>query len=113
MKRSDFYLINDIKEALKSIEEYLSELNYNKENFLSNRRMQKLMIYEIIMIGEAAAKISIETKNNYQNINWRKISDMRNFLIHEYYEVSNNIIWETANKDIPKLKENIYSIKTE
>lgn len=38
---------------------------------------------------------------------------MRNFLIHEYYEVSNNIIWETANKDIPKLKENIYSIKTE
>lgn len=113
MKRSDFYLINDIKEALKSIEEYLSELNYNKENFLSNRRMQKLMIYEIIMIGEAAAKISIETKNNYQNINWREISDMRNFLIHEYYEVSNNIIWETANKDIPKFKENIYSIKTE
>lgn len=113
MKRSDNYLINDIKEALKSIEEYLSELNYNKENFLSNRRMQKLMIYEIIMIGEAAAKISIETKNNYQNINWREISDMRNFLIHEYYEVSNNIIWETANKDIPKLKENIYSIKTE
>lgn len=113
MKRSDFYLINDIKEALKSIEEYLSELNYNKENFLSNRRMQKLMIYEIIMIGEAASKISIETKNNYQNINWREISDMRNFLIHEYYEVSNNIIWETANKDIPKLKENIYSIKTE
>lgn len=113
MKRSDNYLINDIKESIKSIEEYLSELNYNKENFLSDRRMQKLMIYEIIMIGEAAAKISIETKNNYQNINWREISDMRNFLIHEYYEVSNNIIWETANKDIPKLKENIYSIKTE
>ena len=113
MKRSDNYLINDIKESIKSIEEYLSELNYNKENFLSNRRMQKLMIYEIIMIGEAATKISIETKNNYQNINWREISDMRNFLIHEYYEVSNNIIWETANKDIPKLKENIYSIKTE
>lgn len=112
MKRSDNYLINDIKESIKSIEEYLSELK-NKENFLSNRRMQKLMIYEIIMIGEAATKISIETKNNYQNINWREISDMRNFLIHEYYEVSNNIIWETANKDIPKLKENIYSIKTE
>jgi len=112
MKRSDNYLINDIKESIKSIEEYISELK-NKENFLSNRRMQKLMIYEIIMIGEAAAKISIETKNNYQNINWREISDMRNFLIHEYYEVSNNIIWETANKDIPKLKENIYSIKTE
>ena len=102
-----------VKESIKSIEEYLSELNYNKENFLSNRRMQKLMIYEIIMIGEAATKISIETKNNYPNINWREISDMRNFLIHEYYEVSNNIIWETANKDIPKLKENIYSIKTE
>lgn len=75
--------------------------------------MQKLMIYEIIIIGEAATKISIETKNNYPNINWREISDMRNFLIHEYFEISNNIIWETANKDIPKLKEIIYSIKIE
>ena len=68
MKRSDIYLINDIKEAIKSIEEYLSELKNNKESFLSDRRMQKLMIYEIMMIGEASTKISIETKNNYPNI---------------------------------------------
>lgn len=112
MRRSDIDLINDIKNSIKSIEEYLTELE-NKEKFLSDIRMQKLMIYEIMIIGEAATKISIETKNNYPNINWREISDMRNFLIHEYFEISNNIIWETANKDIPKLKESIYSIKIE
>lgn len=112
MRRSDIDLINDIKNSIKSIEEYLNELE-NKEKFLSDIRMQKLMIYEIMIIGEAATKISIETKNNYPNINWREISDMRNFLIHEYFEISNNIIWETANKDIPKLKESIYSIKIE
>lgn len=112
MRRSDIDLINDIKNSIKSIEEYLNELE-NKEKFLSDIRMQKLMIYEIMIIGEAATKISIETKNNYPNINWREISDMRNFLIHEYFEISNNIIWETANKDIPKLKESIYSIKME
>lgn len=112
MRRSDIDLINDIKNSIKSIEEYLNELE-NKERFLSDIRMQKLMIYEIMIIGEAATKISIETKNNYPNINWREISDMRNFLIHEYFEISNNIIWETANKDIPKLKESIYSIKIE
>lgn len=111
MKRSDICLITDIKKAIKSIEEYLCELNNNKENFLSDIRMQKLMIYEIMIIGEAASKISIETKNNYSNINWREITDMRNFLIHEYYEISNNIIWETVNKDIPKLKEFIFSIE--
>lgn len=112
MRRSDIDLINDIKNSIKSIEEYLTELE-NKEKFLSDIRMQKLMIHEIMIIGEAATKISIETKNNYPNINWREISDMRNFLIHEYFEISNNIIWETANKDIPKLKESIYSIKIE
>lgn len=112
MRRSDIDLINDIKNSIKSIEEYLNELE-NKEKFLSDIRMQKLMIHEIMIIGEAATKISIETKNNYPNINWREISDMRNFLIHEYFEISNNIIWETANKDIPKLKESIYSIKIE
>lgn len=72
--------------------------------------MQKLMIYEILIIGEASNKISIEIKSKNSQIEWRLLSDMRNFLIHQYYEVSNDVIWETIKKDIPKLKEDIYSI---
>ena len=73
--------------------------------------MQKLMIYEIIIIGEASSKISMETKNRNPQIEWRLLSDMRNFLIHQYHDICNDIVWETVNKDIPKLKEDIYSIQ--
>lgn len=69
------------------------------------------MIYEIMIIGEAASKISMETKRNNPQIEWRLLSDMRNFLIHQYHDVCNDIVWATVNRDIPKLKEYIYSIK--
>ncbi|ASJ21242.1 DUF86 domain-containing protein [Brachyspira hampsonii] len=110
MKRSDVYYINDIKKCINSIENYLIEIK-DKDDFLSNERMQKLMIYEIMIIGEASSKISIETKNNNPQIEWRLLSDMRNFLIHQYHDICNDIVWATVNKDIPKLKEDIYSIK--
>ncbi|OEJ13027.1 hypothetical protein BFL38_00215 [Brachyspira hampsonii] len=110
MKRSDVYYINDIKKCINSIENYLIEIK-DKDDFFNNERMQKLMIYEIMIIGEASSKISIETKNNNPQIEWRLLSDMRNFLIHQYHDICNDIVWATVNKDIPKLKEDIYSIK--
>ena len=110
MKRSDVYYINDIKKCITSIENYLLEIK-NKTDFFNNERMQKLMIYEIMIIGEAASKISMETKRNNPQIEWRLLSDMRNFLIHQYHDVCNDIVWATVNRDIPKLKEYVYSIK--
>lgn len=110
MKRSDVYYINDIKKCISSIEKYLLEIK-DKNDFLNDEKMQKLMMFEIIIIGEAASKISMETKNNNPQIEWRLLSDMRNFLIHQYHDVCNDIVWATVNKDIPKLKEDIYSIK--
>ena len=110
MKKSDVYYINDIKKCISSIEDYLLEIK-DKNDFLNNERMQKLMIYEIMIIGEASSKISMETKNSNPQIEWRLLSDMRNFLIHQYHDVCNDIIWATVNRDIPKLKEDIYSIK--
>ena len=110
MKKSDVYYINDIKKCISSIEDYLLEIK-DKNDFLNNERMQKLMIYEIMIIGEASSKISMETKNSNPQIEWRLLSDMRNFLIHQYHDVCNDIVWETVNKDIPKLKEDICSIQ--
>ena len=110
MKKSDVYFINDIKKCINSIEKYLLEIK-NKDDFMNNERMQKLMMFEIIIIGEASNKISSATKNNNPQIEWRLLSDMRNFLIHQYHDVCNDIIWATVNRDIPKLKEDIYSIK--
>lgn len=110
MKRSDVYYINDIKKCISSIEKYFLEIK-DKNDFLNDEKMQKLMMFEIIIIGEAASKISMETKNNNPQIEWRLLSDMRNFLIHQYHDVCNDTVWATVNKDIPKLKEDIYSIK--
>ena len=111
MNRKDINFIDDIKKSINCIEEYLNDIEHSKEKFVFDIRIKKLIIYELVIISSAVNKITDEAKNNNPQIEWRLLSDMRNFLIHQYHDVCNDIIWATVNRDIPKLKEDIYSIK--
>lgn len=62
------------------------------------------------IIGEAVKKVPISVKKQYEGINWKEISGMRDVLIHEYFGVHFGIIWGTVKKDIPKLKQVIETI---
>ena len=64
-------------------------------------------IRELEIIGEAVGKISVELKNEYPELDWRDIKDLRNLLIHEYFGIDLEIIWNIIIKDIPTLKINI------
>ena len=66
-------------------------------------------LFEII--GEAAAKISAEFKSEHPDIPWRQATAMRNFVIHDYAGVSIDIMWDTAQLDIPKLLANLLEIQ--
>lgn len=55
------------------------------------------------IIGEAARKISQETKNAHPDIPWKDITGMRNRLIHEYFRIDIEKVWDTVRNDIPVL----------
>ncbi len=55
------------------------------------------------MIGEAANLIPVEIKTKYPKIPWRDMSDIRNVVIHEYFGVDVDILWETIANDLPPL----------
>jgi uncharacterized protein with HEPN domain len=67
-------------------------------------------IRELEIIGEATGKISQETKEKYQNIDYRTIKDFRNVLAHEYFGVDMQIVWQIATKKLSYLKEQILKI---
>ena len=66
-------------------------------------------LFEII--GEAAAKISAEFKAEHSDVPWRQTTAMRNFVIHDYAGVSLDIMWDTAQKDIPQLLMRLLEIR--
>ena len=74
-----------------------------REDIKSERQLSYSLIRCLEIIGEAAGKVSPETKNEYSQIRWDPIIGMRHRLIHAYFEVNLNIVWKTENEEIPEL----------
>lgn len=68
------------------------------------------LVKEIEIIGEAAGKISEETKNKCKTIPWLDMIDMRNHLIHVYFEIDLDILWDTVVNDLPPLVKELEKI---
>ena len=68
------------------------------------------MSHYILIIGEAVANLSEELRANHPEIPWREIITMRNILVHVYFHVEYDEVWNVIEKDIPRLKNRILEI---
>jgi len=100
MKSDRTYLIH-IRDAIESIRGYLEGVTY--EQFISNKMMIDAVIRELEIIGEASNNLTKQFRQRYSDISWRRVKDMRNFLIHEYFGVNTKVVWDTCKEDLPKL----------
>lgn len=91
------HMIDAAAEAISFVEgKAREELNYNRMLVLS-------IIKDVEIIGEAASKLTSATKEKYPTIPWQDIIWMRNRLIHGYFDVDLDIVWNTVITDIPGL----------
>jgi uncharacterized protein with HEPN domain len=78
---------------------------------LENDEQLALAIVRLIeIIGEAAAKVSVETRERYSAIPWKDIVDTRNRMIHGYDEVDLDIVWQILTNDLPPLAAQLRAI---
>ncbi|MDP3684910.1 MAG: DUF86 domain-containing protein [Ignavibacteria bacterium] len=110
MDRDQSYLL-DVFESSKIISSYLDQKTI--EDFLEDIQLQDSVIRRLEIIGEATARISIETQTLYPSIPWREMKGMRNLLIHEYDEIDPEIVWKTAKEDISSLVVQLSKIISE
>ena len=68
-----------------------------------DRMLLFAVVRAIEVLGEAASRISAETRATHSDIPWRAIIGMRNRLIHAYFEINTAIVWHTATQEIPAL----------
>ena len=74
-----------------------------KEEFYEDIECQFAVVRAIEIIGEAARRISEEMVAAHPELPWREMISMRNHIIHEYDEIDLEIVWDTMQKDIPRL----------
>jgi uncharacterized protein with HEPN domain len=101
-KIGDKERLEHILDAIEEIEAYTA--NIDLKDFLTNSMMRFASIKQIEIIGEAANYLSPETKALFTDIEWNQIIGMRHILIHEYFGVDDNLVWQVIRNDIPKLK---------
>jgi len=97
-----------ILDSIDAITSYLKGVS--KSDLEKDRLKQSAVIRELEVIGEAVKNISESIKKEYPNIQWKQIVGMRDKLIHHYFGVDLDTIWETIEKDIPNLEKCIKQI---
>jgi uncharacterized protein with HEPN domain len=105
--RDDSEKLLDINDSIERINKYAAR---GKETFQKEELIQTWIIHNLLIIGEAASRISDEFKASNSEIPWSKIIGMRNILVHGYFQIDIDIVWAVIEKDLPQLREMIKNV---
>jgi len=93
--------IRDILRAISAVRGYTAGIKYDA--FVADRKTVDAVIRNLIIIREAASHVPDEVVSAHTEIPWRDMRDMRNFVVHEYFGVSDRILWDTVQNNLPPL----------
>jgi len=111
MSRRDEALFLDMLLACKRILKFTAGMN--KGQFDESDLVQSAVIREFQVVGEAVRMISEDARKRYDDLSWHKISGMRNKVVHEYFNIQLDIVWDTIRDDILPLVARLEEIVSE
>jgi uncharacterized protein with HEPN domain len=100
MSRDSAYLL-DMLESSRLLVHRLKDVT--REQFFEDLEQQDATIRRLLVIGEAARRVSDETRTNTSEVPWSNVIAMRNLLVHQYDDVDMSLVWDTVHEDLPSL----------
>ena len=109
INNKDLDSLEDIIHCINLIYRYSEGLS--KEEFYKNQEKQDVLIHRLEIMGEASKRLSDEIIDAFPDIPWKQIKGMRDVLIHQYDDIMLEIVWETVQKRIPEIEQDLRKIK--
>ena len=106
--RDEKQYLYDIVDATETIISHVADISFDR--FLDNKMLQQSVLFSFTIIGEAANKISIETKEAYPEIDWSSVIGFRNTIVHAYFSLNLETVWTAATKHVLPLGGHVRSI---
>ena len=103
MKKRDYGdFVQDILDSINDIGSFIEGIDF--EDFIKDKKTIYSVVRAIEIIGEATKNVPEQIRKKYPDVPWKKMAGMRDKLVHEYFGVDLEILWETAKEDVPQLK---------
>jgi uncharacterized protein with HEPN domain len=109
MKKDDFEFITHMLESIEAIEHYTK--NLSKDEFIKNEEKTDAVVMRVAVIGEAAKSASQDFRDDHKEINWRELAGLRDIVVHQYFYIDLNIIWEVVTLFLPKIKSGLIKLR--
>lgn len=97
--------LEHIVQSIERIKRYTSEKGF--DDFVADDMMYYAVVKNLEIIGEEANLLTNDFKNEHLNTPWKLVIGMRNYIVHEYFQVDNTVIWEVIQNDLPILASQI------
>ncbi len=104
-KRPIDLLLNDIIDSIDRIEQYAEGMSF--EAFSGDQKSIDAVARNLQIIGEAASRLPDDFKEEHSSLEWHKIVGLRHRIVHEYFGVDIQIVWQVLRKDLPALRDNL------
>lgn len=102
-------LIEDIWEAIEKIERYIRGLNH--DTFVEDEKTADSVVRNLEIIGEATNRLPDHFKSRYSDIEWVKIVGLRHRIVHDYFGIDLDIVWQILQNDLPAFKRKLADVR--
>ena len=103
MPRDSRVYLEDILEATRKITSYTA--NLSKAAFLEDEKTFDAVVRNLEVIGEAVKKLPEDIRAQHPSLEWKKMAGLRDILIHEYFGLDSEIVWDIVKNKVPPLNQ--------
>jgi len=110
-ERNTIALLGDIIESIQNILEFTRNCSF--EDYVNDLKTRHAVEHNFMIIGEAVSRLSEDFKKENSQINWRQVKDFRNVIVHDYFGIDNNIVWDIIQFNLSDLLNDANSVLNE